>query len=265
MTAVDYVTMTSPEEAYPDFVARFYDTVYSQIRSGVDEAFYLERIRTCPGPVLELGVGTGRLFCAARAEGADVHGIDLSPAMVARCREKLPAPDAARVEVQDAVRMRLGRRFDLILAPFRMLLHVIQVEDQLRLLDAVFDHLTPGGLFLFDVYVPSPRILADGLDLARDFEGEYAPGKRLERSVTARADVVNQVTSATMSFVWEEDGRTHRRDWDFRMRFFFRYEIEHLVARSRLRLEAIHGDFEGGSLTPDSREFVVFCKRPLGT
>jgi hypothetical protein len=45
------------------------------------------------------------------------------------------------------------------------------------------------------------------------------------------------------------------------MRFFFRFEIAHLVARSKLRLEALHGDFAGGPLTADSREFVVVCRR----
>jgi hypothetical protein len=45
------------------------------------------------------------------------------------------------------------------------------------------------------------------------------------------------------------------------MRFFFRFEIEHLVARSRLRLEALFGDFAGGPLTADSRELVVSCRR----
>jgi hypothetical protein len=45
------------------------------------------------------------------------------------------------------------------------------------------------------------------------------------------------------------------------MRFLFRFEIEHLVARSRLELAALHGDFAGGALATDSREYVVAVER----
>jgi hypothetical protein len=47
------------------------------------------------------------------------------------------------------------------------------------------------------------------------------------------------------------------------MRFFFRFELEHLVARSKLRLVVIHGDFAGGPLTPDSAEYVVVCRKTV--
>jgi hypothetical protein len=43
--------------------------------------------------------------------------------------------------------------------------------------------------------------------------------------------------------------------------FFFRFEIEHLVARSGLRLAALDGDFAGGPVTAESREYVVTCRR----
>jgi SAM-dependent methyltransferase len=249
-------------ESYPDFVARFYDVVYAQVRGGIDDAFYLRQATGSDGPALELGVGTGRLFCAARQAGVDIDGVDLSSSMVARCREKLPPPDRTRVQVADAVHMRSSRRYRLVLAPFRMLSHVLEIDDQIRLLDNVFDHLLPGGRFVFDVFVPNPRMLAEGLPRTLDFEGEYAPGHRLQRFTSARSDLLRQVTDATMSFVWDEDGQTHSRDWHFRMRFFFRWEIEHLIARSRLHLVSIRGDFAGSALGPDSREMVVTCLRP---
>jgi hypothetical protein len=64
-----------------------------------------------------------------------------------------------------------------------------------------------------------------------------------------------------MRFVWDEADGEHRGDWVFEMRFFFRFEIEHLVARSKLRLESMHGDFEGAPLTASSGECVVVCRR----
>jgi SAM-dependent methyltransferase len=250
-------------EPYPDFVARFYDVVYAQVRDGVDNAWYLDRMAAAGGPVLEIGVGTGRLFAEARRRGIDARGIDLSPAMVERCRAKLDPADRDRVSVADAVRLRTDRRFALVCAPFRVLSHVHDAADQLRLLDAVHDCLEPGGAFLFDLYVPSLKLLLEGMPETTDFDGEHAPGRRLRRIVSsAPADLSRQTNRVRMCFRWEEDDGEQGGDWEFEMRFFFRFEIEHLVARSKLALESIHGDFAGGALTTGSREYAVVCRRP---
>jgi SAM-dependent methyltransferase len=249
-------------EPYPDFVARFYDTVYAQVRDGVDNDYYRDAVAAAGGPVLEIGVGTGRLLVAAFRRGVDVYGIDLSPAMVDRCRQKLPSDEKERVWVADATRLRAPRRYVLVVAPFRVLSHVHALADQIRLLDAVYEALLPGGTFIFDLYVPNLKLLLGGLPETCDFDGEHAPGKRLRRFVSsAPADLARQTNHVRMSFVWDDEDGEHRGDWEFDMRFFFRYELEHLVARSRLELIALHGDFLGGALTADSREFVVVCRR----
>jgi SAM-dependent methyltransferase len=249
-------------EPYPDFVARFYDPVYAQVRDGTDNEFYLGLLTSVPGPALEIGSGTGRLLAEARRRGADAWGIDVSPAMVERCRSKLSPADRERVSVGNAVHLRMDRRFAVIVAPFRVLSHVAEPADQVRLLDSVHDHLLPGGRFVFDLYVPNLKLLMEGLPVTCDFDGEWAAGRRLRRHVSsAPADLARQTTRVRMSFVWDEKDGEHRGDWEFEMRFFFRYEIEHLVARSRLRLESIAGDFEGGPLTVHSREYVVTCRR----
>lgn len=250
-------------EPYPDVVARFYDTVYASLRDGIDNAWYLERMALAGGPVLEIGVGTGRLFAEARRRGIDAWGIDLSPSMIAACRAKLAPQDHHRVSVADAVTLGSSRRFAMACAPFRVLSHVHDTADQLRLLDAVHACLLPGGAFLFDLYVPDLRILLDGIPEHADFDGEYAPGRRLRRIVeSAPADLSTQRNRVRMQFRWDDDGGARADEWTFEMRFFFRFEVEHLVARSKLSLEAVYGDFAEGTLTADSREFVVVCRRP---
>jgi len=249
-------------EPYPDCVARFYDIVYARVRDGVDNEYYLSKMVSAGGPVLEIGSGTGRLLREALRRGVDAWGIDVSPAMVERCRAQLPAAARERVSVADAVSLRLGRRFALVAAPFRVLSHVTAVEDQIRLLDAVHEHLVPGGTFVFDLYVPNLARLQDGLPETCDFDGEWSPGRRLRRFVSSSpADLSTQTNRVRMTFAWEEADGEHRDAWEFAMRFFFRFEIEHLVARSKLKLSALHGDFAEGPLTRDSREVVVICRR----
>jgi hypothetical protein len=139
---------------------------------------------------------------------------------------------------------------------------VLEVEDQRHLLDAVHEHLVPGAAFVFDLYVPRLKLLLEGLPETCDFDGEWAPGKRLRRFVSSvPADLARQTNRVRMSFVWDEEDGEHRGDWEFEMRFFFRFEIEHLVARSKLRLSAIHGDFAQGPLAPKSQEYLVVCRR----
>jgi len=65
-----------------------------------------------------------------------------------------------------------------------------------------------------------------------------------------------------MAFRWDEEDGEHSGVWTFEMRFFFRFEIEHLVARSKLALDTIDGDFEGGPITADSHDYLVVCRRP---
>jgi SAM-dependent methyltransferase len=247
--------------AYPDYVARFYDVVYAKVRGAVDRDYYAGKLAACRGHSLEVGAGTGRIFLEALKRGADVYATDSSAEMVSILRAKLDPRDHHRVRRCDLVDMSLGKRFDLIVAPFRVLSHVVAVEDQLRALDTVHDHLNPGGAFIFDLYVPSLKLLVEGLPPTVDFDGEYAPGLRLKRTVSAASDLIAQITSVTMTFEWDEEGLSRSASWSFPMRFYFRHEIEHLVARSKLRLAAIYGDYSESSLDSSSKEFLVHCKR----
>jgi SAM-dependent methyltransferase len=250
---------------YPDFVARFYDLIYDHIRTGVDNQFYLDQISASKGPVLESGVGTGRFFIDARKAGADMYGIDISPSMIDMLRKKIPPSEHSRVWVQDLAHLDTSMRFGLIIAPFRMFSHLVEVDDQRKALVSVHKHLLPGGRFIFDVYVPDFKMLHEGIHGSVDFEKDYAPGKHFHRTVDMKANAVTQISSVTMTFSWEEpDGRPREETWSFPMRFFFRYELEHLVARSPLKMETILGDFRGTSLNESSREFIVICSRQPG-
>jgi len=247
--------------AYPDFVARFYDVVYREVRDAADKAYYVNKLVSCSGPSLEAGGGTGRIFLEALNKGADVHGTDNSPEMLSVLRGKLEPCHHHRVRQGDLVNMDLGKRFDLIIAPFRVFSHIIGIDEQIRALNTVHDHLAPGGVFIFDLYVPNLKLLLDGLPPTTDFDGEHAPGKHLSRTTSATSDLITQITSVKMKFDWEDEGRQYSREWSFPMRFFFRYELEHLVARSKLKLKAIYGDFSESPLDSGSKEFLIHCIR----
>ena len=246
---------------YPDFIARFYDVIYHHVRDGVDNDFFLQQAMQAGGKVLELGVGTGRLFTGALRKGVDIYGVDISSTMAEIARSKLPDPEQYRIRTADAVTMKWDMEFQLIIAPFRMFSHILTVERQLDLLNNMHRHLVPGGQFIFDVYVPDPGLLARGISELNDFTGEYEPGKKLKRIINSRSDIVNQLTEVSMKLIWDEGMSVKEAEWKFPMRFFFRYELEHLVRISNLQLQTIYGDYQMQSLGPASKDFIVVCTR----
>jgi SAM-dependent methyltransferase len=248
------------QESYPEFIARFYDVIYAHLRT-IDRDYFLNEILTVKGPVLEVGVGTGRFFLDALSRGADIYGIDVSAAMLGQLKKKLDPAHHRRVFHQDARTPSLNKKFALAVAPFRVFSHLVDVEDQLQALNSIYDHLNPGGRFIFDLYVPDLKILQNGIKGETDFDGEYAPGKKLKRVVSADPDLISQVNKVTMTLTWDEEGGQKTSSWQLLMRFFFRYELEHLVARSKLKLEHIYGDYEGHDLSSKSKDFIVVCRR----
>ena len=158
--------------------------------------------------------------------------------------------------------MQLPHRFALILAPFRVFSHVIDVEDQIRFLNRVHEHLEPGGRFIFDLlYVPDLGILRNGIHDQVDFDDEYEKGKRLVRIISSNSDMASQTSNVRMKLKWDENGQKREAEWNFLMRFFFRYELEHLIRLSNLKLEAVYGDYVENPVHKDSKDFVLVCSR----
>ncbi len=249
------------EQLYPDFFARFYDVIYDHIRSSADHDYFMKKILESKGPVLEVGVGTGRFFTEALKNGADIYGIDISPSMIEVLKQKLPVKEHVRIQVQDLCSLEMDKKFSLIIAPFRVFMHLITVDEQLEALNKVHAHLLRGGKFIFDLFVPNLKLLLEGLDNVNDFTGEYAPGKVLKRYSTMHADLIKQISHITFRFEWEEDGKMVSREWKTDLRLFFRYELEHLLNNSKFGMFTLYGDFSEHELTGDSKEFIVVCRR----
>ncbi len=244
---------------YPDYFARFYDLIYHQVRDGVDNNYYLSKILQTKGKVLEVGSGTGRLLTEALKNGADIYGIDISPAMIDILKSKLNVDQRSRITLQNIVDFRSESGFDLIIAPFRVLMHLNEKSDQMKALDNVYDHLNPGGTFIFDAFVPDLKMLINGMDNVTDFEGEFEPGNRMKRTVSTRPDLMNQIINVSFRLDWNEGESDFSEEWQTPMRYFFRFELEHLVERSKFSNYRIFGDFDENDLQPESREFIISC------
>lgn len=248
-------------DEYPRAFSKFYDNFCTELRGSEDLQFFLDRIANAGGKILEIGVGTGRIFYPAIKSGADIYGIDNSPYMLNILENKLSPQERFRVSLQDVRDFTINERFSLIIAPFRVFSHLLGTEDQKQALQNVAKHLEPGGGFIFDLFVPNLKLLAQGIDRQLDFEGEHQHGMPLRRLVSMSADLVKQISDVTFNLEWKEHGKWHFEEWSTQIRFFFRYEIEHLIQLSPLTLEQIYGGYRQQTLDKDSQEFVIVCKK----
>lgn len=262
----------SPSGSYNDhpFVAEFYDFVVPY-RDRQDVAFFVEMARQAKGPVLELGCGTGRVLIPTAKAGIEIVGLDASLHMLAVCREKLShepeeVQSRAHLVQGDMRHFDLGRQFALATIPFRPFQHLLTLEDQLACLACIHCHLACGGKLVLDVFNPSLPHLAGSEDLV-DLLGEepeftMPDGRRvLRHHRIASRDLFNQVEDIELIYdVTHPDGRKEQWVHCTRMRYLFRFEAEHLLARSGFQVEGVYADYNKnpyGSKYPGELIFIA--------
>jgi SAM-dependent methyltransferase len=185
-----------------DAIAELYDPWSASVVE--DVAFYLEEARRSGGPVLELGVGTGRIAVPIAADGIRVIGVDSSRAMLEVCaRRAALAGVTLDLRVGDLREPPVAERVPLVICPFRSLLHMHTDEDRRGVLGAAYDLLLPGGRFVFDVFTPDADDIAQtqGKWLERE-PGifEHALWDESERTLTLT--VRDDVRETTMALAW---------------------------------------------------------------
>jgi len=139
-----------------DAIAALYDPWSRSVTEDVE--FYVAEARKAAGPVVELGVGTGRVAVPTAQAGVRVIGVDDSERMLALCRargEEAGVADLLDLREGDLRQPPVTERVDLVTCPFRALLHLESDGERIQALRAVYGLLLPGGRFVFDVFAPS--------------------------------------------------------------------------------------------------------------
>ncbi len=184
-----------------DAIAELYDDWSRTVTE--DVGFYVEEALAAGGPVVELGVGTGRVAVPTAQAGVRVIGVDSSAGMLDVCRRRAEAAGVAEL-----VDLRHGdlrcppveERVRLVTAPFRSLLHLETDEARGECLTAVRDILLPGGRFVFDVFAPSRE----------DIEATHRRWLEREPGIWERADWDEDAQVLTLD-VKGDSGRTSMR------------------------------------------------------
>jgi SAM-dependent methyltransferase len=235
-----------------------------------DVQFYVDLARKAKGPVLEYGVGNGRIAIAAARHGARVTGVDHSKPMLddlaARLAEE-PAAVRARVTLKrgDMRTVRLGKRFPLVVCPFNAALHLYGRKDVEEFLASVRTHLAPGGRFVCDLSIPVFE------DLLREPTRAYkAPrfrhpstGEMVDYQEHFDYDRVRQILFVSMEF---SPRGAPDRAWTTPLahRQFFPQEWEALLHYNGFEVVSVHGDFYGGPVDRGSDVMVWTARARRG-
>lgn len=229
-------------------------------------AFYVEAYTVADGPVVELGVGDGRIAVAAAERGTAVIGVDLSPAMLQLCRER-----AARAGVADRLTLVEGdfRTFTLpapagfIALPYHSLGHLTTLAAKRDALRHIHAQLRPGGRFVFDDFFMTPARLAAMRQVQLRAEYVSAAGHDTLLWVTSLIDEPAQ----TMRVVtWEDtlaaDGTmTNRRYRTLSLSWMTPAQARQLLAEAGFQVEACFGAFDGTPFDSATAEEQVWIAR----
>lgn len=248
--------------------ADWYDVYYSNVPE-VETSFYVDLAKESGGPVLEIGVGTGRVAIPAVSAGVDVVGLDLNQAMLDRADAKLrriqPLTGVLDLIRADMREFDLCKSFPLVTIPSNTLLLALTQQDQLRTLRCAARHLEPDGQLVFDVFIPGPDLLADR-DTTPFVWGETIrpdTGNVVVMSAINRADGATQINRETQMFdEYDGAGRIVRRaELPITLRYLFPAECHALIEQAGLVAKRVLGGFDGQPLTEDSEEMIFVCRR----
>jgi len=250
-------------------LARLYDVDLADDPGDLD--LYRALVARCGDPVLELGVGSGRLAVALAAEGATVVGVDRDAAMLERARRRaavvglppgrltLVEGDLRTADVPSSGSFRLGfiALNSLMLLPSRL--------DQAAALRSLADCLAPGGLAVVDVWLPDAEDLVrfDGRLVLEYVRQDPEAGTLVAKSASARHDAATGTVELTAIYDESRDGvpvaRRVRRD---RLRLVSTDDLVAFADGAGLEVEVVAGGYDLERLESGSERAVLIGRRP---
>jgi SAM-dependent methyltransferase len=197
-------------------------------------------------PVLELGVGTGRVAIPLALRGIEVHGIDVADAMLERLRAK-PGGTAVHLQIGDCASVDIGSRFSVIYIIFNTLFSLLTQEAQLRCFASAAARLTDGGVLVVEAFVPDPS----------RFDG----GQRVEVKSVTGSEVALEVSMCDAGaqrvraqYLMLNDGRLGVHPVEYR--YAWPAELDLMARLAGLRLADRYGGWDGEPFTDASTSHV---------
>jgi SAM-dependent methyltransferase len=260
-------TSTAGDE-YDRFVSIYSIWTDTASSARANLAFYVDAYLAARGPVVELGVGDGRIAVEAAARGCRIIGVDLSSAMLDLCRKRAArAGVAERLTViqADFRQFALKAPAALIALPYHSIGHLTDMESKRAAIAHIFSQLRPGGRFIFDDFLMTPALLGRmrQVQLRAAYQSEAGADALLW--VTS---LVNESSQSITVVTWEDeldaDGVLARRRYRrLSLSWLEPAQARRLLEEAGFLVEACFGDFERTPFADtEAHEQVWIARRP---
>ncbi len=237
------------QRTYGEEWAAEYDSIHGEL----DPTQAVETLLDLAGgkPVLELAIGTGRIALPLKERGVEIHGVDISDAMVAQLRKK-PGGEEIPVTMGNFAEVDFDGEFALIFLAFNTIFGLLTQEDQLRLFENVARQLTADGIFVIEAFVPDlTRFDRDQRVSAMEIELDSV---RIEISKHDHSTQLLETQIATFS----ANGIRMR---PIRLRYAYPPELDLMAKLAGLRLRERWGGWDRAEFGPRSNQHVSVYER----
>ncbi len=266
MSAQQPTTVPAPGAEYDSFADIYEIWTDSAAAATANRPFYVDAYLAADGPVVELGVGDGRIAVEAATRGCVVTGIDQSSEMLERCRQRA---QRARVDERLTLLQADFRDFALeepaalIALPYHSLGHLATVDDKRTAIRHVFGRLRPGGRFIVDDFFMTPALITHmrGVQLRATYQSTSGADRLLW--VTSLVDAPTQSISVV---TWEDEldvaGVLERRQYRrLSLSWLEPAQTRALLEDAGFAVESCFGNFQGTPFEVTSASEQVWVAR----
>lgn len=248
---------TSNSEKYADPEA--YDLEYQNYLK--DVPFLLDWANRTPGTIIDLGCGTGRVTIPLAERGHQLIGVDLHEGMLSLAKEKTADTQLAIEWVQqDCTQLALDLEAPFIYMTGNSFQHFLTNESQNRLLQSVWTHLEPDGVFIFNTRFPVLDELAQVDTSTRTYTD-----KRDRKIMDTTIETYHALTqilhcSSTRQILDGPDAGTSERD-SISLRYVFPLEMERLLTATGFTILESYSSWDKTPLSASSSEMIYVCMK----
>jgi SAM-dependent methyltransferase len=233
---------------YGERMAEVYDEWFAVPPDTEDTVEFLSDLAG-PGPVLELGIGTGRVALPLAQRGHEVHGVDASEAMVEKLRAK---SGDMPVAIGDFAELDIEGEFSLVYVVFNTFFALLSQEDQVRCFSNVARRLGEGGVFVIEAFVPDMT----RWDRDQRMEAHHVEDDSVILGVS-RHDAVEQRVASNHLVVSEAGVKMY----PVRLRYAWPSELDLMARLAGLRLRERWGGWRREPFTASSVKHVSVYER----
>ena len=248
--------------------AEWYDIFYSTVNDNAID-FYVEEAHKSGGPILELGVGTGRLAIPIAQQGLEIVGVDINSDMLEVAKKKTKAmglfTDNPQFVHSDMTSMKIERQdFSLITIPENTILMVISHAERVNFLTRISKALGNEGKILISVFVPNPEFLYDESNepiSIGDVENPYN-NNTYHLSAYNRFDHVQQLNHALqiVQEITPQGELVNTRKLEFDLAYMWPHQVVQMLEEANLEIENIWGDYNRSNFTDESEVMLTVSK-----